>query len=133
MPREFDSLSRRNIFIKGRQTSDSFDGGGGFSRAPEREYSSGPAADELIFNGVTISEQSVVAFIEDTTTGTVRLVQVGDSVARGKIGQIDLDSLQYVANGKTYRVLVGQNLLGGDPISSASTPANLDARARTGG
>jgi hypothetical protein len=127
MPRDFDALSRRNIFIKGRQTSDNFDGSGN-GKPVESGTAAAAAADALILNGVTVTDQSVVAFIEDTTAGTVRLVQVGDAVAKGKIGEIDLDSLEYVADGKTYRVMVGQNLLGGDPVGAPSTqPTSMPA------
>jgi hypothetical protein len=115
-PRDFDLLSQRNIFIKGRQT---------YSTGYEQRSFGPPASasvavlsgpeNSLIFNGVTLTESTAVAFIEDTSTNKVTIVKPGDLIARGKIISINLDSLDYQSEGgKTTRVMVGQNLAGGE-------------------
>jgi len=109
---EFYLLTERSIFIKGRQTvsSGSDDGGG----------RSGPAKteDTQIFNGATDTNLAMVAYIEDTTSGRINEFKVGDSIAKGKIVDITLDSLEYEAGGKKTKVLIGQNLSGVDMVGS---------------
>jgi hypothetical protein len=109
---EFYLLTERSIFIKGRQTVYSgSDDGGGHSGAAKTE-------DTQIFNGATNTDFEMKAYIEDTTSGTINEFKVGDSIAKGKIVDITLDSLEYESGGKKTKVLIGQNLSGVDMVGS---------------
>jgi hypothetical protein len=108
MSKEFEILNDYSLFTKGRlpdRSSDSSGGGGSFNaQAPE---------NVLVFTGVTVTDHATVGFIEDTTQQTVRMVKVGDSIAQGKITDINLDVMNYQTNsGRKVRVAVGQNLRG---------------------
>jgi hypothetical protein len=120
MSQQYSLLDRRSIFIRGSQTV--YAGSGG----PTTGGSSRPARPEesLVFNGVTETDHQIVAFIEDTTALKVNQYQVGDSVAGGKIVDINLDSLQFQSHGKTTTVYVGQNLLGGEATNLESSPTS---------
>jgi hypothetical protein len=130
----YSLLDTYSLFVRGRleSSNSSFNGGGGFnSQAPE---------DVLVLTGVTITNHSVVAFVEDTSQGTVRQVKVGDSIAQGKISDINLDELDYQSSdGRKVHVSVGQNLRGqsafnliyGTGIGSGSTETDQNVDAGT--
>jgi hypothetical protein len=132
MSRAYDLLNSYSLFARGRlQSSDSGgSSGGGFnSQAPE---------NVLVLTGVTITDHNTVAFIEDTSQGTVKQVKVGDSIAQGKISDITLEELDYKASdGHVVHVGVGQNLRGesafgliygtGIGTSPAESDQNVDA------
>jgi hypothetical protein len=107
MSHEFDLLNSYSLFMRGElpPTAGGRSFGGGFdSQAPE---------NVIVFTGVTITDHATIGFVEDTTQGSVREVKVGDSIAQGKITDINLNSLGYRASdGHAVHVLVGQNLRG---------------------
>ena len=77
----------------------------------------------LVFNGVTFTNTTVDALVEDTVTGRVLTVHPGEAVARGKVGKITMDSLEYIHDGKTISIGLGENFTGsaGDVSSSPAT------------
>jgi hypothetical protein len=122
LPRDFNLLITRSVFVHGRKMT--YD-------APEN-VTSQPVAPTftptrpekaLLFNGSTRTEGEWVAFIEDTAATRVLKVKVGDPIARGKVAAITLTTLNYDAAGKTTLVMIGQNLDGestGAPTTSPS-------------
>ncbi len=127
MDENYAVLTRRSIFIKGIQSVRIFT----TSPTTDRATSTAPTVDpdaSLVFNGVTRTDESIVAFIEDTTTSTVRVVHVGDAVGHGTISAITIDSLQYESRGRTTTVRIGQSLLAMDRTATATQPtASTDA------
>ncbi|MGD1278175.1 MAG: hypothetical protein ABR964_13260 [Tepidisphaeraceae bacterium] len=119
MSRQYQLPPDRTIFVKGRLASDA---SGGTRPA-------GPARPEetLVFSGVTETDYQMVAFVEDTAAGKISQLQVGDSIASGKITDITLDSLEYEADGKRTLVRVGQNLLGADALGLPSLATTQSA------
>jgi hypothetical protein len=77
-----------------------------------------------LFSGSILVDDKFTAFLEDSNSKKTTKMNVGDSVARGRISAIDLDSLTYEADGNSLRVTVGQNLLGQSPPPPATQPAN---------
>jgi len=115
MPDDFAVLNLRNIFYKGHLPSPESDSQGSRSFEPHS------VETMYIFNGVTITDGKPIAFLENTDSGAVTQVHVGDTIARGKIVNIALDSLDYQAGGKVTRVQIAQNLAGGNGWGTTAT------------
>jgi len=104
----YDTVSGRNLFIKGRQDQNyqaqADNGGfGNFNRGPQ----------PLVFDGASLTDGTMIAYIEDTGSGTVNEAKVGDSDPRfGKIIQITLDELDLKQGDKTVTIAAGQTLSG---------------------
>lgn len=63
--------------------------------------------------GIAQENGTFVAFVEDTRSGETLKLRQGDSVARGSIESLDLDSIVYRLEDRTITVAIGQDLLGG--------------------
>ena len=75
-----------------------------------------PAPDPesyVILKGVVQEDGEFIAFLEDTQSGQILRVRQGDSVVRGKIKSLNLDSIEYEFEDKTTTVTMGLNLQGG--------------------
>jgi|HubBroStandDraft_1064217.scaffolds.fasta_scaffold80797_1 hypothetical protein len=132
LPAITEEVGARNIFVKGNQRS-----------LPPQPLPppgplppSGPTAIQLVLTGVSLSDYGKLAFLEDQSTYTVTRVQVGDTIAMGKILSITLNSLDYRdASGRIIRVEVGYNLAGGDVwgvSASTSSPGASTQPSRSG-
>jgi hypothetical protein len=132
MPREFELVIARSIFIKGmqrvRDTPPPSDPG------RERPGGSGPTTTvvvarpekKLLFNGATDADGQWVAIFEDVSVAKVLTLKVGDKVARGKVAAMTLGTLDYDAGGRVKRILMGQNL-DGEVVAVATTRPSLAA------
>jgi hypothetical protein len=131
MPRDYMVLLTRSMFVRGHVAEAGHVGGGrNNSRGSENESGNSSTAASLqraetglVFNGVTQTDTSVDALIEDTSTGRVLTVHSGDAIARGKVGKITMDALEYINDGRVMKVQIGQNLAGGTADVSASPAA----------
>lgn len=75
-----------------------------------------PAPDPesyVILKGVVQENGEFIAFLEDTQSGQILRVLQGDSVVRGRIKSLTLDSIEYEFEDKTTTVTMGLNLQGG--------------------
>ena len=117
---EFDLLTRRSIFRKGSQAIARPEDAG-VVRAPA---TTAPAPEaSFIFNGVARANDKLVAFFEDGNSHEVLIKHEGDPLAQGKVQHLTLDGLDYVANGTTTHLVIGQDLSGTDQGSAlASEP-----------
>jgi len=80
-----------------------------------RGHSSGRAggADaSLVFKGAVKTDSTVTAFFEDLATKQIKPLGIGDSIGRGQIKSIDLETVVYASAGLTRSIAVGQNLDG---------------------
>jgi hypothetical protein len=86
-----------------------------------------PLETQYVLLGIIDDEVIFRALIEDRRQNDILLVRLGDEVARGRITEIDLDSVVYEADGIETRVPIGLNLRG-DAASpaAASTPRPTD-------
>jgi hypothetical protein len=88
------------------------------------------AEESLVFDGATESGSEVLAFVEDRVNLKMLVVQDGDTIAKGKITSISLDTLDYSTKGQVIHVQVGQNLRGveapaaPDATTTPSVPAS---------
>jgi len=85
---------------------------------------SGPEAS-FVLNGVAIEDDVVTAFFEQTADHQIVRTRTGESIARGVINAITLDGVDYVVDGKSSHVSIGQSLDGGTAVivSSPSSAA----------
>jgi len=63
--------------------------------------------------GLVQEDGAFIAFIEDTRYNNVLQLREGESVARGIVKNLTLDSLEYEYNDKTVGVQIGRDLEGG--------------------
>jgi hypothetical protein len=129
------------MFVRGHIAEQSHVGGT-YVRPPQ-----GPSQSllreeaEVVFNGVTQTNTTIDALVEDTISGHILTVHPGEAVARGKVGKITMDSLEYIHDGRTTIIALGQNFTGSaadvssspaasQPSSSGVSPQDMVERLR---
>ena len=134
--RDYAVLTEQNIFVKDRRSLRRGDrpSSDRNSNDPLREYRNQPEAF-LVLTGVVFEDGDYRAFIEDTKVSKVLRLSVGDAIARGKITEIDIDTIAYESSGKTTIINVGTTLTG-IPYSAftatpGATPASTGAAPST--
>ena len=103
----------RNIFSRDR------------GRAGERAATAAPQAPPrperyIVLTGVVQRGEELIAFLENTRTGTTSRARIGDAVAQGRLANITLDYVDYESEGQTARIEIGKNLEGG--VSAPAIP-----------
>jgi hypothetical protein len=82
--------------------------------------------DSLVFNGATETDGRIEGFLEDSDAETESIVEVGDTVALGKISKITLNELDYTRGGnETVHVNIGHNLNGENVWDATTLPSTL--------
>jgi hypothetical protein len=84
--------------------------------------------------GIAQENGTFIAFVEDTQRNETLKLRQGDTVARGSIESLDLDSIVYRLEDRTIPVAIGQDLLGGRGAVTMSelmqwTPASSTSTA----
>jgi hypothetical protein len=141
MPRAYMVLLSRSMFVRGHMADPSHVIVPGSQRRDNTAPSLLREETNLVFNGVTKTKTSIDALVEDTSTGGILTVRPGDAVARGKVGKITLDTLEYVNGSRVTVVHIGQNFTGTDgdvssspatsmPSSSGASPEDILERLR---
>jgi hypothetical protein len=131
MSKDFSALLTRDFFMKGSQNVVDT-----FGASTTRPVTTQPAGEVIspqratVFNGVTESDATVALF-EDTAARRALKLHAGDAVAGGKVTAIAFDSIEFEFNGKTTKVMIGQNLEGGVTTPS-SGPAVYSDSASSG-
>jgi len=105
----------QNMFLKERKKPGSTtprngaDGGGPNGRGNREQR-----APETLFalRGVVFEEGQNFAYFEDMTTAKMLRLIVGDSIAKGRIAEIEIDAVAYEAGGQITWVSVGTDLRG---------------------
>jgi hypothetical protein len=106
LPAEYALLTQRSIFIKGRKTTYELRAATTESTQPAPAFVYRPERN-LVFDGATDVDGQIVAFVEDTSKNTVLKLKLGDAIASGTITAVNLDSLQYSADGKDVAIRIG--------------------------
>lgn len=116
---EFAVIRENNIFVRNRRVE-----------TPRQVASSEMTPDEkrrqeessYVLRGIAIQDNTYLGVIENTRTIETKKVQIGDSIAQGKITEMALDYLEYESSsGTRTRVQVGFNLAGGSPTYTSSS------------
>ncbi|UCF17121.1 MAG: hypothetical protein JSW59_06600 [Phycisphaerales bacterium] len=86
-------------------------------RRRRRQVPVAPPAPEpesyVVLKGIVQQGDTFIAFLEDTQSGQILRVREGDSVVRGRIKTLTLDSIEYEFEDRTTVVTMGLNLQGG--------------------
>jgi hypothetical protein len=120
---KYDIILRRNIFSRNRQVFRPRQ-----FREERRVVVPNPES-YFRLRGITQEDGTFVAFLEDTRTNVVLRLRAGDSVARGAIKSLSLDSLEYQLDERTVTVFMGQDLEGGQGAITASELAQWSETA----
>ncbi|MFH1716306.1 MAG: hypothetical protein ABIF19_03065 [Planctomycetota bacterium] len=69
-----------------------------------------------VLKGIAQENGEFVAFLEDTQRGRILRVRKGDSVARGVVKALTLDTIEYQFEDRTTTVAMGYDLEGGQGV-----------------
>jgi hypothetical protein len=135
LPHDYLILAVRSIFQKGSHVTRGFDAPSraSMSVASSSSQTSASAAasvapeESLVFEGAMETSNQFLAFVEDRNAGKMLMLQGGAKIARGKITDITLDTLDYAVDGAVLHVKVGRNLRG-----EVAAAASSDNTASTG-
>jgi hypothetical protein len=116
---DYKVVWEQNMFVKDRRkpyTSTTRGSRGGSdnirtTRAPETLFA---------LRGVVFEEGTFHAYLEDMTAGKLLRLTVGESIAKGKIADIEIDAVAYESNGQTTWVTVGSDLRGQSAVLPSS-------------
>jgi hypothetical protein len=82
----------------------------------------------FLLRGISQEDDTFIAFVEDTRSGEVLRLHEGDSVARGKVKALTLDSIEYqLGEDSTITIAMGQDLEGGRGAVTMGTLLELSA------
>jgi hypothetical protein len=140
MPRMYAVLLTRSMFVRGH-VADRGHEAGQRPPPPPPAPSLDRAESGLVFNGVTQTAKAIDALVEDTASGHVITVHPGDAIAKGKVGKITFDTLEYLKDGRSIMIELGQTLAGGvvdastivtttEPAGSGASPEDILERLR---
>ncbi|MBP7933403.1 MAG: hypothetical protein KA354_02035 [Phycisphaerae bacterium] len=103
-------ISERNIFLRDRSRR-AFGRGEPNSRPPS--FPPPRQAEQMfVLTGVVLEEEEFRAYFENTDSGSILKLRVGDPIARGMISQIEIDAIEYEHAGQLTWIDVGRNLIG---------------------
>jgi hypothetical protein len=76
------------------------------------DYTRPPAEATFVLTGIVLEEGQYRAYVEDTSTGRVIRLAVGDTVARGHVLEIAIDAIAYDLSGQGTWITIGSDLRG---------------------
>jgi hypothetical protein len=115
----YQVLVQRNVFAKDR----------GRAREEAKAGATSKPEADTVLTGILEKDGELIAFLENRKTKAVQVARKDDPVARGRIGAISLDSIEYLCDGASVRVEVGKSLEGGaaEPARPAATGSGADS------
>jgi hypothetical protein len=138
LPDSYRVLLSRSIFARDGRAAIGPPGAGTRGHNVPGQWVGPPGIEaSLVFRGVTLTDGSYAAYIEDVTGGGVRRFSRGEDIAAGRIAGISLNGMDYQSGPKVTRIALGHNLAGGDAPpppppaaapTSAPAPAEVNAR-----
>ena len=120
----YSVISEHNIFVRERarawrdQNASGASAGSPPQRSPEQTY---------VLTGIVLENGEQRAYLEDRARGGLVRLGVGDPIARGRISDIDINSITYEQAGREQWIAIGSDLTGSAPVipsyaeSSATT------------
>ncbi len=115
---QYSSLEDHNIFLKDRRTR----------RRDDRGSSTRPAqktAEELlVVTGIVVEEGVYTAYVEDTDSHAVTKLSPGQKIARGTVGSCDIDAVEYIRDGKSNWIQIGQDFTGKNSYAFAAASSS---------
>src|SRR4051812_24493229 len=126
----YNVLSERNIFLRERGVRPRSNNGPSSRDSGSSQYNRPPAEAVFVLTGIVLEEGQYRAYVEDTSTGRVHRLAVGDTVARGHVLEIEIDAIAYDLNGQGTWVTIGSDLRG-QPFSGFPTALSRYIAAST--
>lgn len=132
---DFRILTDRNIFDRNRRPQTVHVAR---TEPPRGQYTPPPPkpidTDQyFVLLGIGLEGPQYTAFFEDSKAGKIIQVSPGDTVGRGRLGAVNLDSVQYDRDGKSRVVKVGYTLTGLQASSMVfAAPASITGTAGAG-
>ncbi len=130
----YDIILRRNIFSRNRQAFRPREA----TEEPQQVAMPNPES-YYILKGIVQENDEFIAFVEDKRNGGVLRLREGDSVARGLIKALNLDTLDYEMGDQVTSIRLGSDLEGGygavtsdDVMEWSQTPATTAQPAQSG-
>ncbi len=126
-------LWERNIFVRDRTRPTTgpgsigyVPGGSGPGSASTTQITRTDPEHSIALRGVVFEDDAYRAYVENTSSGVLSRLSLGDAVARGKVDEIALDGISYRGpGGQKIWIVVGDDL-SGEP---AITPVLEDTTA----
>jgi len=108
----YGTLSDHNIFMRERSR-----GGGARDREPSSSRSAFSSPEQTyVLRGIVLEAGERRAYVEDYERGGLLRMSVGDPIARGRVADIDIDSITYESSrGQRQWIIVGADLTGTAP------------------
>lgn len=119
-------ISERNIFLKDRAHPTTRSSAGGSGSSSTQPSSRTDPEHAMTLTGIVFEDNAYHAFLENRDSNTIQRVNVGDSVARGKIIEITIDGMLYEnTSGQQMQVVIGSDLTGktAAPIEPYALPS----------
>ena len=137
---EFGVIVEKNIFMRDRSRTLYNPSSRPLSTQSTQHFTKS-LEEQLVLTGIVFEDGEYHAYVEDTSADKILRLTCGDDVAHGKITQIEIDAVQYMAAGKAPQWIdIGSDFTGhaysgfsdssyasgsssGSSSSSSSTPA----------
>jgi len=126
----YNVLSERNIFLRERGKPTRSNYTASTRDSASYQNSRPPIEAAFVLTGIVLEEGQYRAYVEDTSTGRVHRLAVGDSVARGHVLEIEIDAIAYDLNGQGTWITPGSDLRG-QPFSGFPTALSRYMAAST--
>ena len=123
-------LSERNIFLKERGVKPRSAYSSTQSSYSSSQYSKPPLEAAYVLTGIVLEDGQYRAYVEDTSTGRVSRLAVGDPIARGHVMEIEIDAIAYDLNGQGTWITPGSDLRG-QPFAGFPTALSRYMEAST--
>jgi hypothetical protein len=123
-------LSERNIFLRERGVRPARSYGATSRDSSSYQATRPPPEAAYVLTGIVLEDGLYRAYVEDTSTGRVHRLAVGDSIARGHVLEIEIDAIAYDLNGRGTWITPGSDLRG-QPFSGFPTALSRYMAAST--
>ena len=122
-------LAEHNIFVRDRSSLSR--SSSNHSSSPSTRPTIQSPEQTLALRGVVIEEGVLRAYVEDLASGRMLRLNPGDSVARGKISDIDIDAIQYESAGHRQWIAIGDDLTGHPALVGSFYVGGLSSSSST--
>ncbi|HEX3358371.1 MAG TPA: hypothetical protein VHS31_15465 [Tepidisphaeraceae bacterium] len=112
----YGMLTSHNVFMKDRPVLPT-------TRPVARQAPVHTAEESLVLRGVALDEDGYRAYVENLNDSRIMKLGPGDLVGRGKVGEIAIDSVEYLHDGQDDWIAIGADLTGKQVITITSDSA----------
>src|SRR5438552_973748 len=103
----YASLEEHNIFLRDRRSYRPDRGNSSTTRPTQRS-----PEESFVVTGIVLEDGAYHAYVEDPDSHVVTRLLPGQKIARGTVGNCDIDAVEYLHNGQSLWVQIGQDFTG---------------------